>query len=233
MAGEHAIETEVPPDVTDYVDQYVESAREDAEQLAQEGGITADTRGNLAPPILLRLIRWRFAQGMTVYSRWAGDSDPDVPGLSRDFVWKANEFSERYGTVTDLLERKRVELEPVDFAVTSESMQFLAGLDASPDRVAIGLVVAPNFRLARDRQADIIAEANADLRSMKLFRESVVPGDEETIERGRTWLARLLADGMTTREELETAAADFFDLARRVQEENMDAAGDVDPSSIC
>jgi len=233
MEGESAVETDVSTDVSDFVDGYVQSAREDAEQLAGEGGITADTRGNLAPPFLLRLLRWRFAQGTTLYSRWAGDPDPAYPGLSREFVWKASEFSRLYEDVTDLLERKRVEMDEIAFDVQSESMAFLDGLTTSADRVAVGLVVAPSFRTARDQQADMIAEANADLRSMKLFRELVVPGEEETIDRGRAWLERLLEGGAATQEDLEQVATDFFDLARRVQEENMDAAGDVDPSSIC
>ncbi|MEF8775906.1 MAG: hypothetical protein V5A43_05315 [Haloarculaceae archaeon] len=233
MAGESAFETEVSPAVTDFVDGYVESVRGDAEQLAEEGGITADTRGNLAPPMLLRLLRWRFAQGTTLYSRWAGDPDPDYPALTREFSWKAGEFSRLYEDATDLLERKTDDPEDVEFGIQSESMTFLAALSTTAERVAIGLVVAPSFRKARDQQADMIAEANAALRSMKLFRESVIPSEEETISRGTMWLARLLENGATGREDLDAAATEFFDLARRVQEENMDAAGDVDPSAIC
>lgn len=233
MAGERALETDVSTDVTDFVDEYVEAVREDAEQLAGEGGITADTRGNLAPPMLLRLLRWRFAQGTTLYSRWAADPDPDYPDLTREFVWKAGEFSRLYEDATDLLERKQDELAEIEFGIESESMTFLADLSASADRVAVGLIVAPSFRKARDQQADMIAEANADLRSMKLFREEVIPSEEETIDRGRMWLARLLEDGATSQGDVRGTASDFFELARRVQEENMDAAGDVDPSAIC
>lgn len=233
MTGDRALETDISTDVTDFADSYLESVHDDAAALAEEGGITADTRGNLAPPMLLRLLRWRFAQGTILYSRWAGDPDPDYPDLTHEFVWKAGEFSRLYEDVTDLLERKHVDTEDVEFAIQSESMTFLADLSATDERVTVGLIVAPSFRTARDQQADLIAEANADLRSMKLFREDVIPSEGETIDRGRVWLARLLEAGETTRADVQGIASDFFELVRRVQEENMDAAGDIDPSAIC
>lgn len=216
-----------------FLETLEETVQVEIETLAVEGGITADTRGNLTVETLVRILRWRSAQSVALYGQLAADPDPEFPEATLAFAWKAGVSSNHYEAATERLASMDVELEPLEFALHGDTLQYMSERSSIAARVATGLFVAPKLRIVKDKQTLLVAEANADIRTMGLYRETVVEDEKAAVERGRTLLERLLKQDEAAAETVERTSREFLDVARRSQEQAMDETGEIDPKSIC
>ncbi|MFB6083492.1 MAG: hypothetical protein ABEJ94_04525 [Halorientalis sp.] len=208
---------------------------DEIEELATSGGITADTRGDLSVDTLLRIARWRSVQSAVLYSNWADQQH--VTGLDADVAlaaaWKAGRSVDQYEAATDHLRSRGVDPEPVEYELHGETLQFMADLTDPVARLTAGFVVAPKLRVVKDKQATLVATGNADPQTASLYRDTIVPPEEDAIERGKQLLSRYFdadASAVTTVEETADA---FLDVAWKSQEQAMDETGEVDPKTIC
>jgi hypothetical protein len=211
------------------------TADDEIEELATSGGITADTRGDLSVETLLRIARWRSVQSVVLYSNWADQQH--LKGLDADVAlaaaWKAGRSVDQYEAATDHLRSHGVEPEPVEYELHGETLQFMADLTDPVARLTAGFVVAPKLRVVKDKQATLVATGNADPQTASLYRGTIVPPEEDAIERGKQLLSRYFdvdASAVTTVEETADA---FLDVAWKSQEQAMDETGEVDPKTIC
>lgn len=217
------------------VEKLQETVDDEIEQLALSGGITADTRGDLSVDTLLRIARWRSVQSTVLYSNWADQQH--VTGLDAEVAlaaaWKAGRSVGQYEAATDHLRSRGVDPEPVEYDLHGETLQFMADLTDPVARLTAGFVVAPKLRVVKDKQATLVATGNADPQTASLYRDAIVPPEEDAIERGKQLLSRYLeADGSAVKTVEETADA-FLDVAWKSQEQAMDETGEVDPKTIC
>lgn len=213
----------------------LETVDDEIEDLATSGGITADTRGDLSVDTLLRVARWRSVQSAVLYGGWADGTG--ATGLDAEVAlaaaWKAGRSTGQYEAATDHLDGRGATLEPVAYDLHGDTLTFMAALDSPVARLTAGFVVAPKLRVVKDRQATLVATGNADPQTASLFRDAVVPPEEEAIERGTRLLERYLADDPAAVETVEATARDFLDVARESQERAMNETGEVDPKTIC
>ena len=218
---------------TAFVEQLHESTQERVEELAVEGGITADTRGNLTVEMLLRILRWRSAQSVAVFGRYTADPDPAFPEATLTFAWKVGVSSAHYEAATERLRSLNADLEPLEFAIHGDTLAYMADQTSTAERVTAGLIVAPKLRIVKDKQTLMVAEANADLRTMGLYRETVVEDEETALDRGTDLLARILEADEGHAKAVSETADEFLDIAAKSQDRAMDETGEIDPKSIC
>lgn len=208
---------------------------DEVESMATEGGITADTRGNLSVDMLLRIARWRSVQSVVVYSGWA-DVD-QVTELEAEgalaAAWKAGQSVDQYEAATDRLRERGVTPEPVEFEVHGDTLAAMADLDGPIARLTVGFVVAPKLRVVKDKQATLVATGSADPQTASLYREDIVPPEEAAVERGRRLLEGALDAEPAAVDVIEEAARDFLDVAWESQERAMDETGEIDPKTVC
>jgi hypothetical protein len=211
------------------------TADDEIEELATSGGITADTRGDLSVETLLRIARWRSVQSVVLYSNWADQQH--LKGLDADVAlaaaWKAGRSVDQYEAATDHLRSRGIDPEPAEYELHGETLQFMADLTDPVARLTAGFVVAPKLRVVKDKQATLVATGNADPQTASLYRDTIVPPEEDAIERGRQLLSRYFeADASAVTTVKETADA-FLNIAWKAQEQAMDETGEVDPKTIC
>ncbi|WP_338737787.1 hypothetical protein [Haloplanus salilacus] len=216
--------------------EILETVDDEIEDLATSGGITADTRGDLSVDTLLRIARWRSVQSAVLYGDWADRQR--VTGMDAEVAlaaaWKAGRSVEQYEAVTDHLSSRGVDPEPVEYALHGETLQFMADLTDPVARVTAGFVVAPKLRAVKDKQATLVATGNADPQTASLYRDTIVPPEEEAIERGKRLLSRYLDDDDTSAvKTVEETADAFLEVTWKSQERAMDETGDIDPKTIC
>lgn len=213
----------------------LKTADDEIEALATSGGITADTRGDLSVDTLLRIARWRSVQSAVLYSDWADQQD--VTGLDADATlaaaWKAGRSVDQYEAATDRLVSRGVDPDPIEYELHGETLQFMADLTDPVARLTAGFVVAPKLRVVKDKQATLVATGNADPRTANLYRETIIPPEEDAIERGKQLLSRYFDADTSAVETVEETADAFLDIARKSQKQAMDETGDVDPKTIC
>lgn len=216
-------------------EEILDRVDDDIEDIATSGGITADTRGDLSVDTLLRVVRWRSVQSAVVYAGWA-DQQP-LSGLDAEAALAAASKSgasvSQYEAATDHLGDRGVDLEPIEYEVHGDTLQFMADLADPVARLTAGFVVAPKLRVVKDKQATLVATGSADPQTASLFREEIVPPEERAIERGRDLLERYLDDDPACVATVEATARDFIDVSRRSQERAMNETGEVDPKTIC
>lgn len=228
--------TEVEPEEASAVFQDVlEGVDDEIEELATSGGITADTRGDLSVDTLLRIARWRSVQSAVLYSNWADQQH--VTGLDADVAlaaaWKAGRSVDQYEAATDHLRSRGVDPEPVEYELHGETLQFMADLTDPVARLTVGFVVAPKLRVVKDKQATLVATGNADPQTASLYRDTIVPPEEDAIERGKQLLSRHFDADTSAVKTVEETADAFLDVAWKSQEQAMDETGEVDPKTIC
>lgn len=216
-----------------FVERLAESTQESVEELAVEGGITADTRGNLTVEMLLRILRWRSAQSVAVFGEFAADPDPEFPEATLAFAWKAGVSSEHYEAATERLRSMGADVEPLEFAIHGDTLGYMREQSSTAERVAVGLFAAPKLRIVKDKQTLMVAEANADLRTMGLYRETIVEDEQAALDRGVDLLTRILETDPGHAEAVAATAEEFLEIAHESQEQAMDEAGEIDPKSIC
>lgn len=215
--------------------EVLQMADSEIEELATSGGITADTRGDLSVDELLRITRWRSVQSAVLYSSWADRQS--VTGLDAEAAlaaaWKAGRSVDQYETATDRLTSRGVPIEPAEYELHGETLTFMADLTDTVARLTAGFIVAPKLRIVKDKQATLIATFNADARTASLYRERIVPPEEDAVRRGKRLLGRYLDADLSVLKTVEETAIDYLDVARKSQEKAMDATGEVDPKTIC
>jgi hypothetical protein len=216
-------------DILDTVDDEIEA-------LATSGGITADARGDLSVDTLLRIVRWRSVQSAVLYSRWAVQDG--LAGLEADVAlaaaWKAGRSVDQYETATDHLTNNRgIDPEPVEYELHGDTLQFMADLSNPVARLTAGFVVAPKLRVVKDKQATLVATGSADPQTASLYREEIVPPEEDAIARGKDLLGRYLDSEPAALETIETTAQGFLEVSRISQEQAMNETGEVDPKTVC
>lgn len=218
----------LPKDVLTTIDGEIEA-------IATSGGITADTRGDLAVDTLLRIARWRSMQSVLLYSNWADQRD--VTGrdaaVALAAAWKAGTSVEQYEAATEQLSNHGAEPDPIEYELHGETLRFMADLSDPVARLTAGFVVAPKLRVVKDKQATLVATGSADPQTASLYREMIVPPETEAIERGTRLLGRYLDADPTVVETIEETAETFIDIAWESQEQAMDETGEVDPKTIC
>lgn len=222
-------------DVSAAFESVLSTVDDEIEDIATSGGITADTRGDLSVDTLLRIARWRSIQSTVLYSNWA--EQRELTGRAVDVAltaaWKAGQSVEQYEAATEQLTSHGIEPAPVEYELHGETLRFMADLVDPVARLTAGFVVAPKLRVVKDKQATLVATGSADPQTASLYRETIVPPEEDAIERGTRLLEQYLADDPTAVETIETTAEKFLDVAWRSQEQAMDETGDVDPKTIC
>jgi len=208
---------------------------DEIEELATSGGITADTRGDLSVNTLLRIARWRSVQSAVLYSNWADQHH--VTGRDAEVAlaaaWKAGRSVDQYEAATGHLRSRGVEPEPVEYELHGETLQFMADLTDPVARLTAGFVVAPKLRVVKDRQATLVATGNADPQTASLYRDTIVPPEEDAIERGKQLLSRYFETDGSAVKTVEEIVEAFLDVAWTSQEQAMDETGEVDPKTIC
>jgi len=213
----------------------LETVDDEIEELATSGGITADTRGDLSVNTLLRIARWRSVQSAVLYSNWADQQH--VKGLDADVAlaaaWKAGRSVDQYEAATDHLRSRGVDPEPVEYELHGETLQFMADLTAPVARLTAGFVVAPKLRVVKDKQATLVATGNADPQTASLYRDTIVPPEEDAIERGKQLLSRYFEADASAVQTVEETADAFLDVAWQSQEQAMDETGEVNLKTIC
>jgi hypothetical protein len=100
-------------------------------------------------------------------------------------------------------------------------------------RVTAGFVVAPKLRVVKDKQATLVATGSADPQTASLYRETIVPPEEEAIRRGIRLLEQYLNDNSAVVTTVEETAREFLDISWESQEQAMDETGEIDPKTIC
>lgn len=100
-------------------------------------------------------------------------------------------------------------------------------------RLTGGFVVAPKLRVVKDSQATLVATGNADPQTASLYRDTIVPPEEDAIERGKQLLSRYFDVDASVVKTVEETADAFLDVAWKSQEQAMDETGEVDPKTIC
>ncbi|MEF8888025.1 MAG: hypothetical protein V5A30_09475 [Haloarculaceae archaeon] len=224
-----------PGDTSGVFADLLETVDDEIEDLATAGGITADTRGDLSVDTLLRIARWRSVQSAVLYSDWANHGA--VEGLDADVAlaaaWKAGRSVDQYEAATARLSGRGVEPDPVEYEIHGDTLQFMADLADPVARLTAGFVVAPKLRVVKDKQATLVATGNADPQTASLYRERVVPPEEDAIERGMQLLSRYVEAAPSAVETAEETADAFLDVAWTAQEQAMDETGDVDPKTVC
>jgi hypothetical protein len=205
------------------------------EKLATSGGITADTRGDLSVGTLLRVARWRSVQSAVLYGDWA--TQGDRAGLAAEVrlaaAWKAGRSVDQYEAVTEHLSGQGVEPEPVEYELHGDTLQFMAELTDPVARLTAGFVVASKLRVVKDKQATLVATGSADPQTASLYRDTVVPPEENAIERGKRLLNRYVDAEPSRIDTVESTAEEFLGIARASQERAMNETGKVDPKTIC
>lgn len=217
----------------DFIERLNESTQESIEELAVEGGITADTRGNLTVEMLLRILRWRSAQSVAVFGQFAAEPDPAFPEATLAFARKAGVSSDHYEAATERLHSLGADLEPLEFAIHGDTLAYMSERSSTAGRVTAGLFVAPKLRIVKDKQTLLVAESNADIRTMGLYRETIVEDEKTALEDGIDLLKRILESDDTHAETMRETADEFLEIAHQSQERAMDEAGEIDPKSIC
>ena len=118
--------------------------------------------------------------------------------------------------------------------MSAELEDVLSTVDDDPSdrvvRVTAEFVVAPKLRV---KQATPVATGSADPQTASLYRETVVPPEENTIDRGRQLLSQYLDDDLSVIEIVDQTADAFLDIAWESQERAMDETGEMDPKTIC
>lgn len=222
-------------DASTTFEDVVATIDEEIEALATSGGITADTRGDLAVDTLLRIARWRSVQSAVLYSKWADQHD--VTGLDAEVAlaaaWKAGRSVDQYEAATDHLSSHGIEPDPVEYELHGETLQYMADLTDPVARLTAGFLVAPKLRVVKDKQATLVATGSADPQTASLYRDTIVPPEEAAIERGTRLLTRYLDDDPSVIETIDSVAAEFLNVAWESQEQAMDETGEVDPKTIC
>lgn len=170
-----------------------------------------------------------------LYNRWAHEQY--VTGLDAEAVlaatWKAGRAVDQYEAATDHLSSRGVTLEPVEYELQGETLTFMAELTDPVARLTAGFIVAPKLRISKDKQATLITTGNADPQTASLLRETIVPPEEDVIQRGKGLLGRYLDDDPSALKTIEETARKFLDVAWNTQERAMDETGEVDPKTIC
>jgi len=222
-------------EATAVFEDILETADDEIENLATSGGITADTRGDLSVDTLLRIARWRSVQSVVLYSNWADQQHGT--GLDADVAlaaaWKAGRSVDQYEAATDHLRSRGVNPEPVEYELHGETLQFMADLTDPVAQLTAGFVVAPKLRVVKDKQATLVATGNADPQTASLYRDTIVPPEEDAIERGKQLLSRYFDDDASAVKTVKETADAFLDVAWKSQEQAMDETGEVDPKTIC
>jgi hypothetical protein len=221
--------------VSAQLEDVLQTVDDEIEDSATSGGITADTRGDLSVDTLLRIARWRSVQSAVLYSDWADQQD--IAGnnarVALTAAWKAGQSVDQYEAATDHLANHGVEVEPVEYAIHADTIGFMAALSDPVARVTAGFVVAPKLRVVKDKQATMVATGSADPQTASLYRERIVPPEDEAIERGKELLDAFLNDDPAAIDTIEETTKEFLDIAWASQEQAMDETGDVDPKTIC
>jgi hypothetical protein len=228
--------TEVEQEDTSAVfEDILKTVDDEIEALATSGGITADTRGDLSIDTLLRIVRWRSVQSVVLYSNWADRQH--VKGLEADVAlasaWKAGRSVDQYEAATDHLVSRGVDPEPIEYELHGETLQFMISLTDPVARLTAGFVVAPKLRVVKDKQATLVATGSADPQTANLYRETIIPPEEDAIERGKQLLSRYFDTDASAVKTVDETADAFLDVARKSQKQAMDETGDVDPKTIC
>jgi hypothetical protein len=183
----------------------------------------------------LRVARWRSVQSAVLYSSWSDQRE--ITGFDAEVAmaaaWKAGRSVDQYEAATDRLSSHGVDLEPVEYELHGETLQFMADLEDPVAQLIAGFVVAPKLRVVKDKQATLVATGSADPQTASLYRDTIVPPEEAAIERGRQLLTRILGDEPSAIETVEATADDFLDIAWESQKQAMDETGEVDPKTIC
>jgi hypothetical protein len=109
----------------------------------------------------------------------------------------------------------------------------MADLTDPVARLTAGFVVAPELRVVKDRPATLVATGNADPQTASLYRDTIIPPEEDAIERGEQLLSGYLQADTSAVKTLEETADEFLDVAWKSQEQAMDETGEVDPKTIC
>lgn len=222
-------------DVSTELEDVLSTVDDEIEDIATSGGITADTRGDLSVDTLLRIVRWRSIQSAVLYSRWADQRS--LSGRDADVAlaaaWKAGQSVEQYEAATDQLSNHGIELEPIEYELHGATLQFMDNLSDPVARVTAGFVVAPKLRVVKDKQATLVATGSADPQTASLYRETIVPSEEEAIRRGIRLLEQYLNDNSAVVTTVEETAREFLDISWESQEQAMDETGEIDPKTIC
>lgn len=222
-------------DVSTELEDVLSTVDDEIEDIATSGGITADTRGDLSVDTLLRVARWRSIQSAVLYSGWADQRS--LAGRDADVAlaaaWKAGQSVEHYEAATDQLSNHGIELEPIEYELHGATLRFMDELSDPVARVTAGFVVAPKLRVVKDKQATLVATGSADPQTASLYRETIVPPEEEAIRRGTRLLEEYLDDAPDVIKTIEETVHEFLDIAWESQEQAMDETGEVDPKTIC
>lgn len=222
-------------DVSTELEDVLSTVDDEIEDIATSGGITADTRGDLSVDTLLRIVRWRSIQSAVLYSRWADQRS--LSGRDADVAlaaaWKAGQSVEQYEAATDQLSNHGIELEPIEYELHGATLQFMDNLSDPVARVTAGFVVAPKLRVVKDKQATLVATGSADPQTASLYRETIVPSEEEAIRRGIRLLEQYLNDNSAVVTTVKETAREFLDISWESQEQAMDETGEIDPKTIC
>jgi hypothetical protein len=222
-------------DVSTELEDVLSTVDDEIEDIATSGGITADTRGDLSVDTLLRIARWRSIQSAVLYSSWADQRgltgrDADVALVAAQ---KAGQSVDQYEAATDQLSNHGIELEPIEYELHGATLQFMDDLSDPVARVTAGFVVAPKLRVVKDKQATLVATGSADPQTASLYRETIVPPEEEAIRRGIRLLEQYLNDNSAVVTTVEETAREFLDISWESQEQAMDETGEIDPKTIC
>lgn len=217
------------------LDEVLQMVDDEVEELATSGGITADTRGDLSVDTLLRITRWRSVQSATLYSGWAKQQSGNVldSEVALAAARKAGQSVDQYETVTDHLSDRGVTVEPLELELQGETLTFLAELTDPVTKLTAGFVVAPKLRVVKDKQATLIATRNADPQTARLYRERIMPPEEDAIQRGKRLLGRYLDDDPSALTTVNETAREFLDVSWAAQDQAMDVTDNVDPETIC
>jgi hypothetical protein len=222
-------------DVSTELEDVLSTGDDEIEDIATSGGITADTRGDLSVDTLLRIARWRSIQSAVLYSGWADQRS--LTGRDADVAlaaaWKAGQSVDQYEAATDQLSNHGIELEPIEYELHGATLQFMDDLSDPAARVTAGFVVAPKLRVVKDKQATLVATGSADPQTASLYRETIVPSEEEAIRRGIRLLEQYLNDNSAVVTTVEETAREFLDISWESQEQAMDETGEIDPKTIC
>lgn len=222
-------------DVSDDLEDVLTTVDDEIAEMATAGGITADTRGDLCVDTLLRIVRWRSVQSAVLYSNWADQRG--VTGRDATFAlaaaWKGGQSVVQYEAATDQLSSHGVDPDPVEYGLHADTLGFMADLSEPVPRLTAGFVVAPKLRVVKDKQATLVATGSADPQTASLYRETIVPPEEEAIKRGLRLLEQYLDDDPALMTPVEETVQEFLDVAWDAQDRAMDETGEIDPKTVC
>jgi uncharacterized ferritin-like protein (DUF455 family) len=192
--------------------------------LAPDATLTAEVRGALNVPNLLKVALRNEVEATEIAARWLVATD-DVR-VKMAFARQAGDEAKHFRMIAERLRELGVDPEAVDPLAGGFGplFQYLDSLTTTVERVAAGQFTREAIAVVKNRQFIDFCERVGDAATATLYREVIEPDERYHHELGRSLLLRLAATD-EAQARAARAARRTLELAEELQQKALATAG--------